>query len=80
MGFRKSVVLQLFPKYSQSYVNLNVKGRAKFNCLNCFYLNVTYRTLEELFRMALVKFVTFVVLKILGNLVSMQNFLNATNS
>ena len=80
VGFLKTVVLQLFPKYSQSYVNLNVKSRAKFNCLNCFYLNVTYRTLEELFRMALVKFVTFVVLKILGNLVSMQNFLNATNS
>ena len=27
--------------------------------------------------MALVNFVTFIVLKILGNLVSMQNFLNA---
>ena len=25
VGFLKSVVLQLFPKYSQSYVNLNVK-------------------------------------------------------
>ena len=33
VGFLKSVVLQLFPKYSQSYVNLNVKSRAKFNCL-----------------------------------------------
>ena len=31
-GFLKSVVLQLFPKYSQSNVNLNVKSRAKFNC------------------------------------------------
>ena len=31
VGFLKSVVLQLFPKYSQSYVNLNVKSRAKFN-------------------------------------------------
>ena len=31
--FLKCVVLQLFPKYSQSYVNLNVKSRAKFNCL-----------------------------------------------
>ena len=29
--------------------------------------------------MVLVKFVTFVVLKILGNLVSMQNSLNANN-
>ena len=33
VGFLKSVVFQLFPKYSQSYVNLNVKSRAKFNCL-----------------------------------------------
>ena len=33
VDFLKSVVLQLFPKYSQSNVNLNVKSRAKFNCL-----------------------------------------------
>ena len=33
VGFLKCVVLQLFPKYGQSYVNLNVKGRAKFYCL-----------------------------------------------
>ena len=33
MGFLKSAVLQFFPKYSQSNVNLNVKNRAKFNCL-----------------------------------------------
>ena len=33
VGFLKSVVLQLFPKYSQSNVNLNVKSRSKFNCL-----------------------------------------------
>ena len=31
--FLKCVVLQIFPKYSQSYVNLNVKSREKFNCL-----------------------------------------------
>ena len=31
VGFLKSVVLQLFPKYSQSYANLNVKSRPKFN-------------------------------------------------
>ena len=30
-GFPKSAVLQLFPKYSQSYANLNVKSRPKFN-------------------------------------------------
>ena len=29
--FQKSVVLQLFPKYSQSNVILNVKSRAKLN-------------------------------------------------
>ena len=40
-------------------------------------MDVTCRTLQELFRMALVKFMTFVVLKILDDLVSMQNSLNA---
>ena len=29
VGFLKYVVLQLFPKYSQSYVNLNVKKESK---------------------------------------------------
>ena len=33
VSFLKSVVLQLFPKYSQSNVNLNVKSRAKLNWL-----------------------------------------------
>ena len=33
VGFLKSVVSQLFPKYSQSNVNLNAKSRAKLNCL-----------------------------------------------
>ena len=33
VDFLKSVVLQLFPKYNQSNVDLNVKNRAKFNCL-----------------------------------------------
>ena len=32
VGFLKNVVLQLFPKYSQSNVNLNVKSRANLNC------------------------------------------------
>ena len=32
VGFLKSVVLQLFPKYSPSNINLNVKSRAKLNC------------------------------------------------
>ena len=30
-GFLKSVVLQHFPKIRQSYANLNVKIRPKFN-------------------------------------------------
>ena len=30
IGFLKSVVLQLFRKYSQIYANLNVKSRPKF--------------------------------------------------
>ena len=33
VGFLKSVILQLFPKHSQSNVNLNVKSRSKLNCL-----------------------------------------------
>ena len=33
VDFLRSMVLQLFPKYSQGNVNLNVKSRAKFNCL-----------------------------------------------
>ena len=33
VGVLKSVVLQLFLKYSQSNVNLNVNSRSKFNCL-----------------------------------------------
>ena len=31
VGFLKSVDLQLFPKYCQIYVSLNVESRAKFN-------------------------------------------------
>ena len=52
VGFLKSVVLQLLPKYSQSYANLNVKSRPKFNSLSkqtgffsVFHLNVTCKTL-----------------------------------
>ena len=29
MGFLKNVVLHLFPKYRQSYVNLNIKSKIK---------------------------------------------------
>ena len=53
VGFLKSVVLQLFPKYSQSYVNLNIKSQNKIQLplksrrvvFSVFYLHVTYRTL-----------------------------------
>ena len=33
VDFLKSVILQFLLKYSQSYVNLHVKRRSKFNCL-----------------------------------------------
>ena len=33
VDFRKRVVSQLSPKYSQSYLNLNLKSRPKFNDL-----------------------------------------------
>ena len=33
LGFLNSMVLQIFTNYSQSNFNLNVKSRAKFNCL-----------------------------------------------
>ena len=42
-------------------------------------LHVSNRTLQELFRMVLIKSVAFVVFEILSNLVSMPNFLNAYN-
>ena len=31
VGFLKSVVLELFPKYSQIYINLRVKSKPIFN-------------------------------------------------
>ena len=40
-------------------------------------LHVSNRNLQEPFRIALIKPVTFVVFEILRNLISMQNFLNA---
>ena len=42
-------------------------------------LHVSNGTLQEPFRMDLIKSLTFVVFEILSNLVSMQNFLNANN-
>ena len=40
-------------------------------------LHISNRTLQELLRMALIRPVAFVVIEILCNLISMQNFLTA---
>ena len=48
-------------------------------CVEAIKLHVSNRNLQELFRIALVKSVAFVVFEIFCNLVSMQNFLNANN-
>ena len=50
VSFLNSVGLQLSPKYSQSYANLNVKSRPTAlksgpGFFNVFYLNLTSRTL-----------------------------------
>ena len=42
-------------------------------------LHVFNRTLQELFRIVLIKPVDFVVFEILRNIISMQNFLNVNN-
>ena len=38
VGFIKSVVVQIFPKHSQSYANLNIKSRPKLKNIyaGCF--------------------------------------------
>ena len=59
--FLKSAVVQFLTKYGQSYVNLNVKQQLLKN-----RQFVTYITLQDPSGMALVNFVTFVVLKILA--------------
>ena len=77
---------QFFSKYSKSYTILNVK-----NCLNSMAINkktgplkavnlhVSNRTLQELFRMVLIKSLAFVVFQTLRNLPSTQNVFNANN-
>ena len=47
--------------------------------LEAVNLHLSSRALQELFRMALIKFVAFVVFEILSNFISMQNFLNTNN-
>ena len=59
--------------YNSTALNKNT-GRVK-----AIKLHVSNRNLQELFRIALIKSVAFVVFEILRNLVSMQNFLNTNN-
>ena len=84
----KNIITQFFSKYSKSYNILNIKRCLKLNNpqqkhqsgrVEAVKLHVSNRTLQELFRMALIKSLAFVVFEILSNLVSMQNFLNANN-
>ena len=76
----KNIILQFFSKYSKRYNISNVKSCSKLNGLvEDVKLHVFNRTLQELFRIVLIKPVAFVVFEILRNLISMQNFLNANN-
>ena len=50
----------------------------KTDSVEAVKLHVSNRTLQDLFKMALIKFLAFVVFEILQNLVSTQNFLNAS--
>ena len=70
----KNIIMQFFSKYSKSYIILNIKSTVE-----AVKLHVSNRTLQDLFRMALIKSVVFVIFEILSNLVSKQNFLNANN-
>ena len=86
-GFLKSVVLQLFPRNIAKVISIwmskveqNSTAFKKYtDCFSVFHLDVPCSNLQELFRMVLVNFMTFLVLKILGNLASMKNYLNANN-
>ena len=62
-------------KVVQNSTTLNKKT----GCLEAVNLYLSNRTLQELFRMVLIKSVAFAVFEILGNLVSMPNCLNANN-
>ena len=86
MRLLKHIISQFFSKYSKSYNILNVKSCLKLNGrqkkadhVEAVKLHVSNRTLQELFRMGLIKSAVFVVFEILCNLVSMENFLNANN-
>ena len=70
----KNIITQFFSKYSKSYIIVNIKS-----AVEAVKLHASNRTLQDLFRMALIKSVVFVVFEILSNLVSKQNVLNANN-
>ena len=70
----KNIITQFFSKYSKSYIIVNIKS-----AVEAVKLHASNRTLQDLFRMALIKSVVFVVFEILSNLVSKQSVLNANN-
>ena len=82
----KIIISQFFSKYSKRYNILNIKKCLKLNGpwqntgrVEVVKLHVSNRTLQELSKMALIKYVAFVVFEILRNLISMQNVLKASN-
>ena len=82
----KNIILQFFSKYSKSYNILNVKRCLKLKALShntgrveAVKLHASNRTLQEPFRMPLIKSVVFVVFEILSSHFSMQNLLNKYN-
>ena len=73
VGFKKSVILQLLlESIWMSKVGRNSTA-FKRSCFSVFYLNLTSRTLQGLSRMTYSRFVAFVDLKILVNLVSIND-------
>ena len=62
-----------------SKVAYNSTALKNTSCVKTIKLHVSNRNLQELFRIAMIKSVPFVVFEILRNLLSMQNFLNANN-
>ena len=73
VGFIKSVILQLLlESIWMSKVGRNSTA-FKRSCFSVFYLNLTSRTLQGLSRMTYSRFVAFVDLKILVNLVSIND-------
>ena len=78
-----SISSQSFSRHSKRYTNLDVKSCLKLNKktgrVEAAKLYVSNATLQVLSSMVLINLVTFLVFKILFNLVSMQNLLNENN-